>query len=98
MASDVWLFNLEDKTSKQITDFEGTDSLPMWHKNKVYYLSDAGDEHRLNIWSLRYQIGRARTDHGVFRLRLQVAVDGSGHRRGRRNRFLQRFQSFTCLT
>ncbi len=51
MASDVWLFNLEDKTSKQITDFEGTDSLPMWHKNKVYYLSDAGGEHRLNIWS-----------------------------------------------
>lgn len=51
MASDVWLFNLEDKTSKQITDFEGTDSLPMWHKSKVYYLSDAGDTHRLNIWS-----------------------------------------------
>lgn len=51
MASDVWLFNLEDKTAKQITDFEGTDSLPMWHKNIVYYLSDAGDEARLNIWS-----------------------------------------------
>ncbi|MEM9941676.1 MAG: S41 family peptidase [Planctomycetota bacterium] len=50
MASDIWLFNLQDKTSKQITDFEGTDSLPMWHGEKVYYLSDAGDEHRLNIW------------------------------------------------
>jgi tricorn protease len=50
MASDVWLFNLKDKTSKQITDFEGTDSFPMWHKSKVYYLSDAGDSHRLNIW------------------------------------------------
>jgi tricorn protease len=36
--------------AKQITDFEGTDSLPMWHKDKVYYLSDAGDSHRLNIW------------------------------------------------
>ena len=51
MASDVWLFNLENKTSKQITDFEGTDSLPMWHDKVVYYLSDAGAEHRLNIWS-----------------------------------------------
>ncbi|MEO1526105.1 MAG: S41 family peptidase [Planctomycetota bacterium] len=51
MASDIWLFNLENKTSKQITDFEGTDSLPMWHGSTVYYLSDAGAEHRLNIWS-----------------------------------------------
>ena len=50
MASDIWLFNLKDKTSKQITDFEGTDSIPMWHGETVYYLSDAGQEHRLNIW------------------------------------------------
>ncbi|MEM1070032.1 MAG: S41 family peptidase, partial [Planctomycetota bacterium] len=51
MASDIWLFHLEDKTSKQITDFEGTDTLPMWHGKTVYYLSDAGTEHRLNIWA-----------------------------------------------
>ena len=50
MASDVWLFNLRDNTSKQITDFEGTDSFPMWNGTDVYYLSDNGDEARLNIW------------------------------------------------
>ena len=50
MASDIWLFNLETYESRRITDWEGTDSLPMWHDNKVYYLSDAGPEHRLNIW------------------------------------------------
>jgi tricorn protease len=50
MASDVWLFNLQDNTSKKITDFEGTDSIPMWHDESVYYLSDAGTEARLNIW------------------------------------------------
>ncbi len=50
MASDIWLFHLEDHTSKQITDFEGTDSLPMWHGQTVYYLSDGGPEARLNIW------------------------------------------------
>lgn len=51
MATDVWLLNLHDHRSLKITDWEGTDSLPMWHKETVYYLSDAGDEHRLNIWS-----------------------------------------------
>jgi len=51
MATDVWLFNLETKQSRRATDWEGTDSQPMWHESMVYYLSDAGPEHRLNIWS-----------------------------------------------
>ncbi|MEL7498109.1 MAG: S41 family peptidase [Planctomycetota bacterium] len=57
LASDIWLFHLKDKTSKQITDFEGTDSLPMWHKKMVYYLSDAGKASRLNIWSYDTESG-----------------------------------------
>lgn len=55
MATDVWLFNLKDNSSKRITDWEGTDTIPMWvpggNGNTVYYLSDNGPEHRLNIWS-----------------------------------------------
>lgn len=50
MASDVWLFNLETNESKQVTTWEGTDSLPMWHGDKLYYLSDNGPQERLNIW------------------------------------------------
>ncbi|UCC31417.1 MAG: PD40 domain-containing protein, partial [Phycisphaerales bacterium] len=51
MATDIWLFNLTDHTARKITDWEGSDSLPMWHGNTVYYMSDAGPNHRLNIWS-----------------------------------------------
>ncbi|MHC5001716.1 MAG: S41 family peptidase [Planctomycetota bacterium] len=58
MATDIWLFNLKDSTSRRITDWEGTDSQPMWHGRKVYYLSDAGPEHRLNIWV--YDVDRDR--------------------------------------
>ncbi len=50
MATDIWLFNLEDNSAKRITDFEGTDSVPMWHGSRLYYLSDNGPSHRLNIW------------------------------------------------
>jgi len=50
MATDLWLFNLETKAAKKITDWEGTDTLPMWNGGKVYYLSDQGPEHRLNVW------------------------------------------------
>lgn len=61
MATDVWLFDLQEKLSRRITDWEGTDTLPMWGLNgsakTVYYLSDAGPEHRLNVWSFDTESG-----------------------------------------
>jgi len=53
-ASDIWLFHLKDHSARKITDWEGTDTQPMWHDSALYYLSDAGKEHRLNIW--RYDL------------------------------------------
>jgi tricorn protease len=60
LASDIWLFNLNNHTSRKITDWEGTDTLPMWHGNIIYYLSDAGINHRLNIWSYNLQTNERR--------------------------------------
>ena len=51
MATDIWLFDLKDKKSKKITDWEGTDTAPMWMGSKIIYLSDNGSEHRMNLWS-----------------------------------------------
>ena len=83
MASDIWLFDLKANTSLQITDFEGTDSLPMWHGSTVYYVSDAGPEHRLNIWAYdtksteRKQITNFTTDDCKFPS-IGPGVDGKG--------------------
>ncbi len=49
-AADIWLLNLDDHSSRRITDWGGTDSMPMWNGSDVYYVSDAGSRHRLNIW------------------------------------------------
>jgi tricorn protease len=49
-ASDIWLFDLVNHTAQKITDWKGTDTIPMWQGRKIYYLSDAGPHHRLNIW------------------------------------------------
>lgn len=59
-APDIWLFQLEDHTSKRVTDWEGTDSIPMWHGDLLYYLSDAGSSHRLNIWVYDTRTGERR--------------------------------------
>ena len=51
MASDLWIYDLEKDTSWNFTDFAGTDAVPMWHKNTIYFLSDRDTSQTLNIWS-----------------------------------------------
>ncbi len=48
-ASDIWVYDLEKDMSEQITDFAGTDQIPVWHQNKIYFASDR--DLTLNIYS-----------------------------------------------
>ncbi len=57
-AQDIWLFDLGNKAAKKITDWEGTDTIPMWQGKTIYYLSDGGQEHRLNIWKYDTESGK----------------------------------------
>lgn len=50
MATDIWVVDTATGSARRVTDWEGTDTIPMWHGDWLYYLSDAGPEHRLNIW------------------------------------------------
>ena len=59
-APDVWLFNLRTHQSRQITDWKGADTSPMWRGPTVYYLSDAGAEARMNIWAYDTRTGTRR--------------------------------------
>ncbi len=59
-APDIWLFNLKDHSSKKITEWEGSDTFPMWHGDKIYYLSDGGSRHFLNIWVYDTATGERR--------------------------------------
>lgn len=50
LAQDVWLYNLKTNASQRVTDWAGTDCLPMWHGKELYFLSDRGKNGRLNLW------------------------------------------------
>ena len=83
MASDVWIFHLDSLASERITEWAGTDSIPMWFGQKIYYLSDAGPHHRLNIWcydieSKRHEAITAFADHDVKWPSLGPGPDGQG--------------------
>ncbi len=83
MASDVWLVDLDAKTSRRMTDWEGTDSKPMWHGDKVYYLSDGGPAHRRNVWVFDTTSGQRRqvtsfTDYDIRYLNIGPGPAGQG--------------------
>ena len=50
-ASDVLIYDFKTKKSTPITTYKGTDAIPMWSGDKIYFLSDRGDNHKANIWS-----------------------------------------------
>ena len=50
MAADIWIFDINTLESENITANTSNDELPMWHGDKIFYLSDQGTEKRNNIW------------------------------------------------
>ncbi|MFM9994691.1 MAG: PDZ domain-containing protein [Phycisphaerales bacterium] len=86
MATDVWLFNLRDKSSRRVTDWEGTDTIPMFvpggDGKSVYFLSDSGPEHRLNIWAYDIASGRKEqvTKHANFDVRWPSIGPGANNK------------------
>ena len=50
-APDIWLFNLEDYSSRNLTESDANDAHPMWHGRTLYFLSDRGPNQRHNIWA-----------------------------------------------
>lgn len=61
-ASDLWIYDLKNNTSQQITNFEGTDQLPVWSGNSIYFASDR--DLKLNIW--KYDTGTHETKQVTF--------------------------------
>jgi tricorn protease len=52
MAQDIYIYDLKNNVlEQQIPHTDSTDTFPMWHGDTVYFTSDRGAEHRLNIYS-----------------------------------------------
>ncbi len=48
-AQDIWIYDLVNNTTEQITDYVGTDNQPMWVGDKIYFTSDRTGT--LNLYS-----------------------------------------------
>ncbi|HUB81814.1 MAG TPA: PDZ domain-containing protein [Bryobacteraceae bacterium] len=50
MQQDIWTYNFNTKQADRITDYDGTDTFPMWRGDTLYWASDRGPEQRLNLY------------------------------------------------
>ncbi|NIM91794.1 MAG: protease [Candidatus Aminicenantes bacterium] len=50
MADDVWIYDFETKKLENATNNPAQDIIPMWHGNKVYFLSDRDENKRMNLF------------------------------------------------
>ncbi len=67
-ASNLWIYDLAENTSEQITDFKGTDHIPTWYGDMIYFASDR--DLRLNIHS--YDINTGEVDQMTFHKQFDV--------------------------
>ncbi|MFQ5743331.1 MAG: PDZ domain-containing protein [Acidobacteriota bacterium] len=68
MAPEIWLFDLETYTARNLSNSDANDSQPMWHGDTLYFVSDRGESQRYNIWAYDLDDDSARqvTDFREF--------------------------------
>ncbi|MDX1625969.1 MAG: S41 family peptidase [Wenzhouxiangellaceae bacterium] len=49
-AQDLWFFDLDEGTARQVTDHPRTDRDPMWIDGAGYFASDRGEHGKLNLY------------------------------------------------
>ena len=58
MADDIWIHNFDDRSTTNITNHESQDIIPMWYKNKIYFLSDR--DRTMNLFVYDNESGETR--------------------------------------
>jgi tricorn protease len=51
MAQAIWIYNFKANQIEELPHTEWTDTFPMWHGDTIYFDSDRGPEHRLNLYA-----------------------------------------------
>lgn len=68
LESDIIIYDLDNNHAEKITDNDVNDGKPAWAGDNVYFLSDRGENFRLNVWSYNTATGETEqlTDFADF--------------------------------
>lgn len=59
-ADEIWIHNVQDKTTEKITQDAAQDVFPMWHENTIYFASDRDENRRMNLFAYDTQTRTTR--------------------------------------
>ena len=60
LAQQLFTYDFNTHALKQLTNWSGTNTSPMWYGNRIYYLSDQDAHRRANIWVLDTDTNQSR--------------------------------------
>jgi tricorn protease len=77
-AQDVWIWNVAEKSARQITNDPATDNQPVWIGGTIYFTSDRAADQKLNLWAHDMAANQTRqvTFHDDFDV-LWPSTDGT---------------------
>lgn len=87
MADDIWIFDFKTNKIENITKNPAQDIIPMWNGNKIYFLSDRGENKRMNlyVYDLTSKETKELTDYKDFDIKFPslgnkaIAYENGGH-------------------
>lgn len=60
LAQKIATYDFSTRTLRQLTDWHGTDTQPLWFHDRIYFLSDRDAHRRLNLWCLDTKTNQVR--------------------------------------
>jgi tricorn protease len=61
MADDIWIYDFNTRQSVNLTDNPAQDIFPMWHDNRIYFVSDRDERKRMNLYVHHLENGQVET-------------------------------------
>ena len=65
-ASDIWIYDLEKHEAQKITEFKGSDQIPTWYGDKIYFASDRDLKLNLFSYDVNTKVIEKVTNHSEF--------------------------------
>lgn len=59
-ADDLWLYDFKSHQTSRITQDPAQDMFPMWTGDKLYFVSERGENHQANLWVHEFPSGQER--------------------------------------
>ncbi|HNQ89862.1 MAG TPA: PDZ domain-containing protein [Verrucomicrobiota bacterium] len=59
-ADEIWIHDFERKTTEKLTDNPAQDLFPMWHGDRIYFVSERDDNRQANLYVHDLKTGQVR--------------------------------------